>query len=313
MPLYSWPVPGRKPGHVHEGDDRHVEGVAGPHEPRRLLGGVDVEAAGELGRLVGDDADAAAVDAAEPDDDVHGALGLHLEELVVVEQAADHLVHVVGLVGRVRDQRVEFEILRGERLLDRPLDRVGRGVAGRLAAVVAGQVGQHLLDPVEGVLLAGGDVVRHAGFHHVGVGAAEVLHGDVLAGDGLDDVRAGDEHLAGLIDHDDEIGERGGVHVATGCGTHDQRDLRDHAGGGDVALEYLAVEAERDDTLLDAGAGALVDADQRAAGLHREVHHLDDLLAVHLAEAATENRDVLAEDADLAAVDGAVAGDDAVA
>jgi hypothetical protein len=41
-----------------------------------------------------------------------------------------------------------------------------------------------------------------AGLGVVGAGAAEVLHRDVLAGDGLDDVGAGDEHVRGLVDHD---------------------------------------------------------------------------------------------------------------
>ena len=83
--------------------------------------------------------------------------------------------------------------------------------------------------------------------------------------------------------------------------------------GVHVAAEDLAVQAERDHALLDAGAGALVDADDRAAGLDREVHHLGDLLAVDLAERAAEDGEVLGEHADLAAVDGAVAGDHAVA
>ena len=155
--------------------------------------------------------------------------------------------------------------------------------------------------------------MREARLGHVGVRAAELLHRDVLAGDGLDDVGAGDEHLAGLVDHDDEVGQRGGVDVAARRGAHDQRDLRDDAGGLDVVVEDLAVQAERDDALLDARAGAVVDADQRAAGLDGQLLDLDDLLAVHLAEAAAEHRGVLAEDADVAAVDGAVAGDDAVA
>jgi len=68
-----------------------------------------------------------------------------------------------------------------------------------------------------------------------------------------------------------------------------------------------------DDAFLDARATPLVDAHHRAPRLHREVEHLDDLFAVHLAEAAAEDRDVLAEHADRAAVDGAVSGDDAVA
>ena len=77
-------------------------------------------------------------------------------------------------------------------------------------------------------------------------------------------------------------------------------------------MEDLAVQAKRDDPLLDARARAVVDPDQRPAGLDRELLDLDDLLAVDLAEAAAEHRDVLAEDAHVAAVDGAVAGDDAV-
>ena len=155
--------------------------------------------------------------------------------------------------------------------------------------------------------------MRGAGLGHVGVRAAQLLHRDVLAGDGLDHVGAGDEHLAGLVDHDDEVGQRGGVDVPARGGAHDQRDLRDDARREDVVVEDLAVQAERDDALLDARAGAVVDADQRAAGLDREFLDLHDLLAVHLAEAAAEHRDVLAEDAHVAAVDGAVTGDHAVA
>ena len=96
-------------------------------------------------------------------------------------------------------------------------------------------------------------------------------------------------------------------------GAHDQRDLRDHPGAAHVAHEDLAVEAERDHALLDPRAAAVVDPDDRAADLGGDVHHLDDLLAVHLAERAAEHRGVLAEHGDRPAVDRAGAGDDAVA
>ena len=152
-----------------------------------------------------------------------------------------------------------------------------------------------------------------AGLGVVGAGAAELLHGDVLAGDGLDHVGSGDEHRGGLVDHDGEVGDRGGVDVAAGAVAHDQADLRDDAGGVDVAAEDLAVQAQGDHALLDPGAGALVDADDRAAGLDGQVHHLGDLLAVDLAQGAAEDGEVLGEHADLAALDGAVAGEDAVA
>ena len=136
---------------------------------------------------------------------------------------------------------------------------------------------------------------------------------DVLAGDRLDDVGTGDEHVGLLVDHDGEVGDRGGVDRAAGARAHDQRDLRDDAGGHHVAVEDVAVEAERDDALLDARAAGVVDADDRAAGLDGQVHDLDDLLAEHLAERSAEDREVLGEHADRPAVDRAVAGDDPVA
>ena len=183
----------------------------------------------------------------------------------------------------------------------------------RVVEVVLRQVGEQRLGVLQGVVLVGAHVVGVARLGVVGPGAAELLHRDVLAGDGLDHVGTGDEHVGGAVDHDREVGDRGGVDVAAGAGAHDQADLRDHAAGVDVALEDLAVEAERDHALLDAGAGALVDADDRAAGLDGEVHHLGDLLAVDLAQRAAEDGEVLGEHAGLAAVDGAEAGDHAVA
>ena len=147
----------------------------------------------------------------------------------------------------------------------------------------------------------------------MGAGAAEFLDGDVLAGDGLDDVGAGDEHVAGALDHEGEVGDGGGVDGAAGRRAHDQADLRDDAGGAGVAEEDLGEQAEGDDAFLDAGAAAVVDPDDGAAGLHGVVHDLDDLLAVDLAEAAAEDGEVVAVDRDRAAVDGAGAGDDAVA
>ena len=142
--------------------------------------------------------------------------------------------------------------------------------------------------------------------------AAELLEGHVLAGDRLDHVGAGDEHVAGALHHEGEVGDRRRVDRAARARAHDQRDLRDHAGGDHVAVEDLGEQAERDHALLDAGAAAVVDPDDRAAGLQRVVHDLDDLLAVDLAERPAEHGEVLAEHADRAAVDGAVPGDHAV-
>jgi hypothetical protein len=139
-----------------------------------------------------------------------------------------------------------------------------------------------------------------------------VLHGDGLAGDGLDHVGSGDEHLRGAADHEDEVGERRGVGRAAGAGAEDHRDLRDDAGVSDVALEDAAVAGERGDALLDTGARSVAEADDGCARRLGEVHQLVDLLGVGLAQRAAEDPEVVGVREDGAAVDLAPAGDDTV-
>src|SRR5699024_8082566 len=231
---------------------------------------------------------------------------LDLHVVAVVGDGGDDVADVVRLRRVVRDDVVERHVVLGDLRGEVRLDNFRDGV------VVVRQVVQQVADPVEGVLVVGGGVVRVAGQLHVGGGAAELFLGDFLAGDGLDDVGAGDEHAGGVLHHDDEVGQGGGVGVAAGAGAEDDGDLGDDAGGLDVVVEGLGDVIQGDGAVLDAGAGALVQADDRAAGLDGQLLQLDHLLAVNLAEGATEDGAVLGEDADLATVDGAPAGDDAV-
>ena len=99
-------------------------------------------------------------------------------------------------------------------------------------------------------------VVRHR--------AAKVFLGDVLVRDGLDDVGTGDEHVAGLLHHHDEVGDRRRIDGAAGARSHDGGDLRHHAGGERVAQENVGVAGERDDAFLDARAAGIVQPDDRA-------------------------------------------------
>jgi hypothetical protein len=72
-----------------------------------------------------------------------------------------------------------------------------------------------------------------------------VLRRHRFVGDGLHHVRAGDEHVARVAHHEDEVGHGGRIDVAAGAGAHDDGDLRNDAGGQHVALEDLAIAAER--------------------------------------------------------------------
>ena len=143
--------------------------------------------------------------------------------------------------------------------------------------------------------------------------AAQILLAHLLVRDRLDHVGAGDEHVARLLGHHDEVGDGGRVDRAASAGAEDGRELRHHARGGDVAVEDVGVAGQRDHALLDARAARVVEADDGAAGAHRQVHHLADLLRVGAGEAAAEDGEVLREDEDLPALDRAIPGDHAVA
>ena len=144
-------------------------------------------------------------------------------------------------------------------------------------------------------------------------GAAELLGGDDLVGDGLHHVGPGDEHVARVLHHEDEVGHGRRIDVAAGAGAHDDGDLRDHAGRNDVAAEHVGIARECGDALLDARAAGVIEPDDRRPRLHRHVLDLDDLLRMGLRQRAAEHGKILGEDEGLAAVDGAPAGDDAVA
>src|SRR5450631_4324799 len=147
----------------------------------------------------------------------------------------------------------------------------------------------------------------------MGLRAPEFFHGHLLAGDRLDHIGAGDEHVAGLADHEDEIGDRGAVDRAAGTRTEHHRYLRHDAARADVAEEDVRVACQGDHALLDARTAGVVEPDYRAAHAHGEIHHLDDFLGNDLAETPPNHGEVLAEHADPPAVDRAVPGHHAVA
>ena len=241
----------------------------------------------------------------EAADEVLGPALVHLEELTVVDDPCDDVLHVVRLGGVVGNQRVELGVL--------PRRRIGRFRVRRRVDVVLGQEREQVARVLEARLLARRDEVGHARFRRVRGRAAELLEGDLLAGDRLHHVGPRDEHVRAAFDHQDEVGHRRRVDGTTGARAHDQAELRDHARALHVAPEDLRVARERDDALLDPGSTRVVDPDQRAAVLRGHVHHLADLLREDLRQAAAKDREVLREDEDAAAEDRAVAGHNRVA
>ena len=135
--------------HVDEGDDGDTEGVAEADEAGSLDRGLDVDDAGQVGRLLGDDAHAAPRQASEADDDVGGKVVVHAEEFAVVDDSLYHLVHVVGVRRVVRHQRAQLLVgaagvvvlIADGRVVEVVLRQVGEKAANRLHTLVLGVEG----------------------------------------------------------------------------------------------------------------------------------------------------------------------------
>ncbi len=264
----------------------------------------EVEHAGQHHRLVGDDADRTAFHASKAGDDVAGVGLLDLQEVRLVHDFEDQLLDVVGLVRVVGDKRIERVV--------RTVGAVGGrqlGYAGHIVRWQEIHQAAHLQKRLDVVLVSPvGD--RRLGRVHLGT--AELFGGDRFVGHGLHYVGTGDEHVARVLHHEDEVGHGGRVDVATGARPHDHGNLRDDAGGHDVAREHLAVAAERVDALLNAGAAGVEQADDWRTVLQRHILNLGHLAGVARRQRSAHDGEVLGEDVDDPPVDGAPAGDDAI-
>ena len=185
-----------------------------------------------------------------------GELRLDVEPLAVVDDLADHVVHVVGLARGLGDDL--------HQLLRHAVDRVLALAHRRLLLAVGREEGEVGLDLGDAFLVVLDLEVADARLAAVDLGAAELLHRDLLAGDGFGQVRAGERHRPLAGDHRHEVRERRDVGGAGRAGAHHRRDHRDHARHFDLLAEEVAgAGEERAGRLLDAGAGRVEQPDER--------------------------------------------------
>ena len=203
-------------------------------------------------------------------------------------------------------------IKRVEAVLD-PVPRVGGRAFGDGLAVRRGEEIDEVARREQRLDIVLERIVGDAGLGRVRHRAAQRFLRHHLVGHRLHHVGAGDEHVARILHHEDEVGHRRRIDRAARARAHDQADLRHHARREHVALEHLGIAAEARDALLNPRAARIVEPDHRRADLHRQVHHLADLLRVAFGQRPAEHGEVLAEHAHQPAVDRARAGDHAVA
>src|SRR5262249_17819565 len=183
----------------------------------------------------------------------------------------------------------------------------------RIIEVIGRQKGEQFSQQQQALLVivsnemrdTAGAVVRHC--------AAKLFFGYLFVRDGLDHIRARDEHVTRFVNHYDEVGNRRRIDGAAGARSHNCRELRDHSGRDGVSQENIRITGQGYDALLYPGASGIVQADNRCTVLHREIHNLADFLRVGLAERSAEDGEILGENINQTPVNAAVSGDNAVA
>ena len=203
-------------------------------------------------------------------------------------------MHVVGPPRRFRQQGVQVDV-------------AGLGLGAVEMSLLAEVFDEPSATGV-GVEFVVGDDVAHPGLLVVGVGAAERLHVDVLAGDAAHDVRTGHEDPA-LRSHDDNVGQRRPVGCAAGGEAHDDRNLRDVARGPDHGLENKAHRVQCPHTLGQSRTAGMPDPDDRALLLDSGVVGVDDMATTLDAHRAAHDGAVGAERDGPHALDGAGRGE----
>ena len=194
---------------------------------------------------------------------------MDLEELAVVHDAADNLIHVVRSVRAVGDNLVEGIFGTVGRVISRQIRR--------FLHVVLRNIAEKLADGGDHFLFVFACEMSHTTLAGMNAGAAELLLGNFFTKDLLNYGRAGEEHVAGVLAHDCEVGEGRRINGTAGAGAEDGADLGNHTRCKDIALENLRVTCESVHTFLDASSAGVVEADDRCTDFHSLVHDLADL------------------------------------
>ena len=296
---------GQKAGHIDQSQDRNFKGIAKADKPRRLARTVDVKAASQNHRLIGNHADRLAFDADKACDDIGGKIALNFKEIGLIGDLVDQLFHIIGLVWIVGDQRIKTGL--------KPLRIVKERAHRSLFAVVQRQKVNQAAGFGQGFDIVFKGAIGDRGFAGMGRGTAQLFGGDHLVCHGFHHIGAGDEHVRAVFDHEDKVGHRGRIDRPPCARPHDQADLRHHARGQHIALKHLGIACKRGNALLDARAAGIVHPDHRRAILHRHIHDFADLLRMGFGKRAAKDGEILAKHIDHAAVHRAPAGDHAVA
>ncbi len=177
------------------------------------------------------------------------------------------------------------------------------------------EVGHNIAHNPERGAVVVGEVVGHAREPGMHIGAAKLLGAHHLAGGGLHERRAAEEDRAGALDDHHLVAHGGHVGAACGAGAQHSRDL------GNAVGRHLGLVVEDPPEVVAVGEDLVLHRQEGAAAVNQvdagQVILLGDLLRPQVLldgegiVGAALHSGVVGDDNDLAAADGADAGNDA--
>ena len=299
--LFAW----QEAWYIDNVYNRDVEAVAETDETSGFIGCIVVKAACHECWLVCNDTNGLSVETCEAGNDILSEFFSYIVVFTVIYNGFDNVIHVVWSVGVFWHDGIESRIGSG---------RIITGFNDRsIFHVVARQEGEQVTNLFNAVFVVVASELSYTGSTVVGHSAAECFSGDLFAGNGFNNCRAGQEHLGCFLDHVNEVGQSWGVYSAACRWSHDSRDLRNNAGCNGVAPEDLAVARECIDSFLNTSSAGIVQAYARSTDFESQFIYVNDLSSVHFAKGAAFNGEVLCECEYESAVNGTVTGNNAFA
>src|ERR1700723_2118014 len=89
--------PRHKTRHILKGNQRNIERIAKPHEPRALYACIDIQHPGKKRRLVCHNPHRPPRHASKSNDNIPRKAFMHLKEIPIVDDVPNHIHHVIGL------------------------------------------------------------------------------------------------------------------------------------------------------------------------------------------------------------------------
>ena len=110
---------------------------------------------------------------------------------------------------------------------------------------------------------------------------------------GFNNGRTGDEHLAGVFNHVNEVCQSRRINGTACAWSHDYGNLRNYAGSIGISLENSAVTGKCVNGFLNTSPAGIIDTNARSTHFQGHFLYFPDFFSVHFAKGTTFYSEVL--------------------